>query len=192
MLNRSECRNILYILVLSNQNSSCLTDFFSWMKFVMHCSYRCREYVYSVAAYQKYINRSGGLIIFSPSEKIINPPDRVRYFWYTQHYILILFIPQRLICWVVSNSDKHEFSSIWIDWLIEQCFTLLLTVFQSHHGYSSHYSLVSPVLGWALTKKTKDPVRLEHRTPRLRVKHFTAEPRGTLAVYENGLAVVMR
>ena len=39
------------------------------------------------------------------------------------------------------------------DWLIEWCFTPLLTVFQSYHGDSSHYSClswVSPVLGWAL------------------------------------------
>ena len=37
--------------------------------------------------------------------------------------------------------------------LIEWCFTLLSTLFQSYHSDSSHYSFlswVSPVLGWAL------------------------------------------
>ena len=40
-----------------------------------------------------------------------------------------------------------------IEWLIEWCFTLLSTVFQSYHGDSSHCSClswVSPLLGWAL------------------------------------------
>ena len=49
-------------------------------------------------------------------------------------------------------------------------------------------SWVSPVLGWALKclaqghsheKNPEDPVRLEPRTPGLRVKHSTTEPRGT-------------
>ena len=30
-----------------------------------------------------------------------------------QHYVRILFIFQRLICFVISNTDKREFSSIW-------------------------------------------------------------------------------
>ena len=40
-----------------------------------------------------------------------------------------------------------------ITMMIEWCFTLLSTVFQSYYGDSSHYSClsrVSPVLGWAL------------------------------------------
>ena len=50
-------------------------------------------------------------------------------------------------------------------------------------------SWVSPVLGWALKslalghsheKNPEDPVWLQSRTPGLRVKHFTTEPRGTL------------
>ena len=49
-------------------------------------------------------------------------------------------------------------------------------------------SWVSPVLGWGskvscpktlLRKDPEDPVRLESRTPGLRVKHFTTEPRRT-------------
>ena len=53
-------------------------------------------------------------------------------------------------------------------------------------------SWVSPVLGWALKclaqghsheKNSEDPVRLEPRTPGLRVKHFTTEPRGTLDIF---------
>ena len=75
--------------------------------------------------------------------------------------------------------------------MIEWCFTLLLTVFQSYHGDSSLYSRlswVSSVLGWGSAvscprtlprKKPKDQVRLEPRTPGLRVKHFNTEPRTT-------------
>ena len=49
-------------------------------------------------------------------------------------------------------------------------------------------SWVSPVLGWALKclaqehsheKNPEELVRLEPRTPGLRVKHLIAEPRGT-------------
>ena len=52
-------------------------------------------------------------------------------------------------------------------------------------------SWVSPVLGWALKclaqghsheQNPEDPVRLEPRTPGLRVKHFTTEPRRTLYI----------
>ena len=75
--------------------------------------------------------------------------------------------------------------------MIEWCFTPLSTVFQSYHGDSSHYSClswVSPVLGWGSEvscsrilprKNPEDPVPLEPRTPGLRVKHFTTEPRRT-------------
>ena len=75
--------------------------------------------------------------------------------------------------------------------LIEWCFTLLSTVFQSYYSDSSNYSClswVSPVLGWGSKvfyprtlprKNPEDPVRLEPRTPGLRVKHFTTEPRRT-------------
>ena len=78
------------------------------------------------------------------------------------------------------------------DWLIEWCFTPFSTLFKLYHGDSSHYSClswVSQVLGWGSEvscprtlpkKKTpEDPVRLEPRTPGLRVKHFTTEPRRT-------------
>ena len=74
-----------------------------------------------------------------------------------------------------------------VDWLIELCFTPLSTVFQSYHCDSSHHpflSWVSQVLGWGSevscprTPPT-DPVRLEPRTPLLRVKHFTPETRET-------------
>ena len=75
--------------------------------------------------------------------------------------------------------------------VIEWCFTPLSRVFQSYHGDSSHYSClswVSPVLGWGSEvscprtlprKNPEDPVRFEPRTPGLRVKHFTTEPRRT-------------
>ena len=57
-------------------------------------------------------------------------------------------------------------------------------------------SWVSPVLGWALKciaqghsheKNPEDLVRLEPRTPGLRVKHLTTEPRGTLQQIKNCL-----
>ena len=65
--------------------------------------------------------------------------------------------------------------------------------FNTYHGDSSHYLClfwVSPVLGFALKclaqghaheKNPEDPVRLEPRTPGLRVKHFTTEPSETHA-----------
>ena len=80
-------------------------------------------------------------------------------------------------------------------WLIEWCLTPLLTVFQSYHGDSSHYScfpgFTSTRLGSEVScprtlprKNPEDPVRLEPRTPGLRFKHFTTEPRRTLCVSE--------
>ena len=85
---------------------------------------------------------------------------------------------------------KHFLFSLKIS--VEWCFTPLLTVFRSYHGYRSHYSCltwVSPVLCWALKclaqrhppqkKTTEDPVQLEPRTPGLRAKHFTTERRWT-------------
>ena len=74
------------------------------------------------------------------------------------------------------------------DWLIESWFMPLSTVFQSYYGDSSHYlylSWVSPIQGWCsevscpralICKSPQDPMRLEPRTPGLRVKHFTTEP----------------
>ena len=61
--------------------------------------------------------------------------------------------------------------------MIEWCLTPLLTVFQSYHGNSSHYSSlswVSPVLGWGsevscpvtLTRKKKNPEDSAQREPR--------------------------
>ena len=75
--------------------------------------------------------------------------------------------------------------------LIEWCFTPLLTVF-SHITATIH--IIHAFLGFTSTrlgsevscprtlprKNPEDPVRLEPRTPGLRVKHFTTEPRGTL------------
>ena len=76
--------------------------------------------------------------------------------------------------------------------LVDWCFTPLSTVFQSYHGENSHYSSlswVSPVLGWGSEmscprtlprKKPENPVRLEPRTPRLRVKHLRMTHAGPL------------
>ena len=90
------------------------------------------------------------------------------------------------------NGLTHYHTITHLDaWLIEWCFTLLSTVFQSYHGDSSHYSCLSwekPVLGLGSEvscprtlpwKNPEDPVWLKPRTPGLRVKHFTTEPRRT-------------
>ena len=61
-----------------------------------------REYVYSVAVYQKYLTRLGELIIFEPSrEKLSFLPTSLDNFDIRQHYICILSIFQRLICRVL-------------------------------------------------------------------------------------------
>ena len=68
------------------------------------------------------------------------------------------------------------------DQLIEWYFTPLSTVFQSHHGNSSHYSClswVSPVLGWCSKvscPKTFPRKKKKHRIPGLRVNHSTTDP----------------
>ena len=75
--------------------------------------------------------------------------------------------------------------------MIEWCFTPLLTVFQSYHRDNSHYScfpgFTRTRLGSEVScprtlprKNPEDLVRLELRTPGLRVKHLTTEPRRTL------------
>ena len=57
-----------------------------------------REYVYSVAVYQKYLTRLGELIIFEPWLENYHFPTELDIFDIRQHYIRILFIFQRLIC----------------------------------------------------------------------------------------------
>ena len=73
---------------------------------------------------------------------------------------------------------------------IECCFTPLSTAFQSYQ----QFKLFMPFLGFTSTrlglssalpkdipmKNPEDPMRLKPRTPGLRVKHFTAEPRRPL------------
>ena len=88
--------------------------------------------------------------------------------------------------------------------MIEWCFTPVLTIFQSYHGDSLHYSClswVSPVLGWGSEvscprtlpqKNVEDPVRLERRTPGLRVKHFTTEPRRTPCTLDTNCDINLR
>ena len=55
--------------------------------------------------------RLGKLIIFEP----LFFPTELDIFDIRQHHVRILFIFQRLICCVLffSNTDKHEFSSLW-------------------------------------------------------------------------------
>ena len=70
-----------------------------------------------------------------------------------QHFLLF---PQ---CFLLYQKEK----------LIDWSFTPLLTVFQSYHGDSSHYSClswVSPVLGWG--SEVSCPRRLPRKTQRIR------------------------
>ena len=90
-------------------------------------------------------------------------------------------------CSLQTQDASHSLTVLMIEW----CFTPLSTVFQLYHGGSSHNSClswVSPVLGWGSEvscsrtfprKKPRGSVRLEPRTPGLRVKHFTTELRRT-------------
>ena len=68
---------------------------------------------------------------------------------------------KNVVWFFMLNAQNELMLKLWVsilsipafEWLIEWCFTPLLTVFQSYHGDSSHYSChswVSPVLGWAL------------------------------------------
>ena len=74
-----------------------------------------REYVNSVAAYQKYLTMLGELIILSLGEKIIISPIQVRLFWYTTTLCTysIYLTTSDLLSFIVSNTNKHDFSSIW-------------------------------------------------------------------------------
>ena len=68
----------------------------------------------------------------------------IRYYYYYYYFIIIIII------------------------IIEWCFTPLLTVFQSYHGDSSHYSCiswVSPVLGWG--SEVSCPRTLPRKTQRI-------------------------
>ena len=62
----------------------------------------------------------------------------------------------------------------------------IIHVFPVLHQYQAGLSSVSPedTRGHSHEKNPEDPVRLEPRTPGLRVRHFTTEPSGTL---RNGL-----
>ena len=58
------------------------------------CNYR--EYIHSVAVYQKYLTRLGAL-----ARKLSFLPTSLDIFDVRQHYVRILFIFQRLICCVL-------------------------------------------------------------------------------------------
>ena len=67
--------------------------------------------------YIKNISNEVGRIdnLRSLARKLSFLPTQLNIFDIRQHYIRILFIFQRLILlsFIISNSDKHEFSSIW-------------------------------------------------------------------------------
>ena len=77
---------------------------------------------------------------------------------------------------------------LWQNWI--DLLNGVSIAFQSYHGDSSHYHVfpgfpsTTPGLWSVLSKDThtrdaEDSLRLEPRTPRLRVKHPTSEPRRT-------------
>ena len=87
------------------------------------------------------------------------------------------------------RDDCHGTVAGLIDWMVFYTAFNSISVISRRQLTLFMLSWVSPVLGWALKclaqrhsheKNPEDPVRLEPRTSRLRVKHFTTEPHGTL------------
>ena len=75
-----------------------------------------REYVYSAVVYQKYRTRLRELIIFKPwRENISFLSTEFDIFDIRQHYVRnsIYLSTSDLLSFVISNTDKHEFSRIW-------------------------------------------------------------------------------
>ena len=70
-----------------------------------HCD---REYVYSVAVCQKYLTRLEELIIFEPWREFYHFSQPTALCTYS-----IYLSTSDLMGFVISNNDKHEFSSIW-------------------------------------------------------------------------------
>ena len=64
-----------------------------------------REYVHSAVVYQKYLTRLRELIIFEPWRK--------NYHFSQPSTYSIYLSASDLLSFVISNIDKHEFSSIW-------------------------------------------------------------------------------
>ena len=64
--------------------------------------------------------------------------------WYNQLIMLPCFKEEsaRMLTFKKKNHKGSSGANLikLIDWLIEWCFTPLLTVFQSYHGDNSHYS----------------------------------------------------
>ena len=72
-----------------------------------------REYVYSVAAYQKYLTRLGESIIFEPWRGNYHFSQSSWIFATTLCTYSIYLLTFDLLSFIISNTDKHEFSSIW-------------------------------------------------------------------------------
>ena len=79
------------------------------------CYNEYREYVYNAVVYQKYLTRLRELIIFEPWRENYHFYNRVTYFRYTTALCTysIYLSTSDLLSLVTSNTDKHEFNSIW-------------------------------------------------------------------------------
>ena len=99
---------------------------------------------------------------------------------------------------VISKSWHLAGKGLWlIEWMVFHAAFNSISVISRRQLTLFILSWVSPILGWALKclaqghshEKTQgDVMRLEPRTPGLRVKHFTTEPRWTLE--ENCVCIV--
>ena len=105
--------------------------------------------------------------------------------WFFEIALAIFF------CHFQRRIYKNFFMSVQCNWLTEWCFTPLLTVFQSYHSDSSHYScfpgfhqyyagLWSVLPKDTPMKKPRGSSSARTQDPGLWVKHFTNEPRVTL------------
>ena len=76
-----------------------------------------KEYVHSVAVYQKYLTRLGELINFRAlARKLSFLPIELAIFDIRQHYTCefsIYLSTSDLLRFIISYTDKHEFSRIW-------------------------------------------------------------------------------
>ena len=73
-----------------------------------------REYVYSVAVYQKYLTRLGNDSFLALARKLPFLPTKLDIFYVQQHYehIPIYLSTSDSLSFIISNTKRHEFSNI--------------------------------------------------------------------------------
>ena len=75
-----------------------------------------REYIHSVAVYQKYLTRLGELIIFELENYHFSQPSWKFLIYGDTIYVSVYLSTSDLLSFIMSNTVKHEFSSIW-NWI---------------------------------------------------------------------------